>query len=937
MSGRQVGTRFLEGEGADEFMAAFKRAVVPADRRAAARDVLPPVVLLAEGGESGEGDGGGEDPGGRAHRAMRGLERCLRRERGGKLVPYAALGAAEAARAVRGRRPLTLAVGQRLCEDVPPRTGRLRLPDFQLMRDVVECALEQGPGAQSLTGEQMRDRCYEGRRRRGPVLRALWQLGGGDPPTVQSPAQGPGWLALALAAVARPAFQVLPRWWWARRCTRRLLWSGTTGWFADWRGSGHGRRSEEFFESAAQLVELPAPEGERQDESEAGHGPEGEEWLSTVEQLLLRALLADLKAAAGPGRVSPWRRRRATRFTVLLELGADGGSGDPAARFLSAYGTAAEELECAATVVVATGPAGVVVPGERCARLSDAATALDHATGAPEGGLEPLLAPLVPLPPGVRSGTAPRSGPVSPRDFRMGPVAEVVLEGVALVAVLGVLGAWLIPMTMGGEDESCLGGASGGPLSGRAELGATPPRQQYEAAALMIEEENKRVDEAVLRRGAEARTVVHIGAEVAKDQEGQRYNGAVPELRGIALAQRALNDEARNDSQKVWLRVRMLNGGEGYKDAERRARQVVEEAGRKGSGIIGVVAFSQSLKQTQAAVRELGRAKIPMVGTTATADAMNVSPYYRRVAPTNSREARIEADFAHRGNIMDGGSGGCSPAEAAVVVQDPADLYSKEIGNFFAEQFGGDWSKLEYSPGGRSGGASESGAPGSGGNRVTHEDSIKDVADAVCERIKAQPRTVLYWASRAREFTAFLDVFGDDTSCEGRKLTVLGGNELTTAALSGEYEARPWLRLYHTAHVLPAGHPRGSDVTQEFNAEYAAAFGAKDLWRNDGRAALAHDAMQLMAAAANEAFASTGDVERSNVQISLDNGISKEGASGYLDFGRGAKVSRDKPLVILHHTAKGSEPVLFCGSFAQNTGRVERWGPKGEFACPKDG
>ncbi|MGY0061715.1 hypothetical protein ACWY4P_35130 [Streptomyces sp. LZ34] len=918
--GRETGASFLEGDGAEDFMGAFKRAVVPEDRRAAARDVLPPVVLLAEGDEGAEGDGGGEDPAGRAHRAMRGLERCLRRERGGKLVPYAALGAAEAARAARGGRPLTLTVGQRLCENVPPRTGRLRLRDFQLMRDLVECVLEQEPEAPPLTGEQLRDRCYEGRRRRGPALRAMWRMGGGDPPTAQSAAQSPGWIGLVLGAVARPVLQDFPRWWWARRRTRRLLWSDTTGWFADWREIGHGRRAEEFFASAAQLVEWDAGQGE----------PEGEA-PDELEQLLLRALLADLKAAVRPGRISPWRRRRATRFTVLLEL-SDGGSGDPAARFLREYGPAAEELSCAAVVVVAAGPAGAAVPGERCARLADATTALDHATGAPEGELDPLLAPLVPRPPGARPRSAPRPGPVAPPDFRMGPVTEAVLEGVALAAVLAVLVTWLGPTVTGGEDRACLGGVAGGPLSGRAELSPAPPRQQYEAAALMIEEENKRVADEVRRRGVEARTVVHIGAEVARDQEGQRYNGAVPELRGIALAQRALNDEARNDERKVWLRVRMLNAGEEFKDAERRARQVVEEAGRKDSDIIGVVGFSKSLKQTQAAIRELGRAKIPVVGTTATADAMDGSRYYRRVAPTNSREARIEADFAHRGNIMDGGSGGCSPAEAAVVVQDPEDLYSNEIGDRFADQFGGDWSKLEYSPGGRSGGA-----PEPGGGRVTRQDSIEDVADAVCERIKEQPRTVLYWASRAREFTAFLDVFGDDTSCEGRKLTVLGGNELTTAALSGEYEDRPWLRLYHTAHVLPAGHPRGSDVTKEFNTEYAAVFGAKDLWRNDGRAALAHDAMQLMAAAANEAFSSTDDVERSNVQISLDNGISKEGASGYLDFGRGAKVSRDKPLVILHHTAKGSEPVLFCGAFAQNTGRVERWGPEDEFACPKDG
>ncbi|MBL1112509.1 hypothetical protein JK364_08850 [Streptomyces sp. 110] len=35
------------------------------------------------------------------------------------------------------------------------------------------------------------------------------------------------------------------------------------------------------------------------------------------------------------------------------------------------------------------------------------------------------------------------------------------------------------------------------------------------------------------------------------------------------------------------------------------------------------------------------------------------------------------------------GTGRCSPARAAVVVKDPRDLYSDEIGTLFAERFGG--------------------------------------------------------------------------------------------------------------------------------------------------------------------------------------------------------------------------------------------------------
>ncbi|WP_064456387.1 type 1 periplasmic-binding domain-containing protein [Streptomyces hygroscopicus] len=891
---------FTAGDGAEEFIEAFKGAVLPRDRKATSRDLLPPVLLLAEGERAAV----------RAHQVMRGLREVLRPD-GAKRVPYAALGPDEI-REAAGRRPLTLALGEELCVDVPRRTGGLRLPDFHLMRDIVEQALD--PRAPEPDGTALRDHCYARRIARGPLLGALWTLGGegGD----GGGTAGPGWAAELRRLLVRPVFQSLPRWWWGRRRTRRLLRSTRRGWYADWRGISHGRTAEEFFENAARLLR-------------AERGRDRAAAVGRFEELLLRALLADLRRVARPGRISPWRRRRRTRCVFLLELPEDAGGAAAGERFLERYGAAARDTRCAAAVVVAVAPAGGAAEGQR-GGLGRAAARLRGASGLPQRAPGPLRA-VLPEPAPESEALEPDA--VSPPTFRLGPVAELTLTGVLVAAVLSGLGGWLLERVPDEPDRSCLGGASSEVVAARPELSADSPRKSYQDARRLIREENARVDRAVADHHGTARTVVHIGSDVAADQEGQRYNAAVPELRGIALAQRALNDEARNDSQKVWLRVDSRNAGQDFADAPRIARRVVEDARKKGSGIIGVVGFSKSLRQTQEAVRILGRAQIPVVGTTATADLMQVDGYYRRVAPTNSREAAVEAGFARRGNIMDDGTGKCSPAAAAVVVKDPRDLYSDEVGTLFAERFGARPVTLEYTPGGRADG----GAQGPGEDGVARTDSISDLADAVCERISGNPRTVVYWASRALQFSAFLDDFEDNTACEGRSLTVLGGNDLTTAALAGEYADRPWLRLYHTVHVLPAGHPRLSDIAKKFNADYARRFGSHDLWRDDGRAALAHDAMQLMAEAANRAYRSTHDVERSNVQIGLDNGIRKQGASGYLDVGRGRSVPRDKPVIVLHHTDRGSEPVLYCGAFTQNpAGRITRWGPHGEFRCPRD-
>jgi ABC-type branched-subunit amino acid transport system substrate-binding protein len=897
----------------DHLLAALESAIAPTttdgrpDRRAKARDVLPPVVLL-------RGEGAPQD----VYKVDQGLLHPNTRRH------------AHAETLVPGHTPPGDGV-RPLCRDIDPdvlkqgvlqRTGRLKLPNFSLARRIVD-GMRAAGGPSGPTA--LRDYCYA--HERGPLRNALWQAAG-------MPQDGGAGGGLTVATVwnwlAGPLCQALPRWLWGRRWTRRLLRAKRHRWYAEWVNRDRTPLlGAEFFTHAfnrvGALVAADAPGGLSAAERER-----------RLEQLLLRALLVDLARWGRAGRwarLSPWRRRRVTRYVLSVHLpeGPEGEAGERGVRFLEEYAAAVQWVACAPVLVLAdcTGATVPVAGGERHG-LAEAAGVLRAARGVP-AVVRPLLVEL--------DDTLPAGVPASdraPKRRLAGPGAEATAWCVAAGLVLG--GAGWTGWDPGGPGTDCVGAATGEVSAPTARDGTPALATEYEEARAMIEGQNALADEAA-RQGHTVRTVAYIGVGMAgSDEEWEaRSDGAVPELRGVALAQRELNQEASTDRQKVWLRVELYDrAGEKYAEGEALAEEIAADAAAAEAAaeaeagspeeIIGVVGFAQSREETRAAVRIFEEARIPVVATTATADAMNSGTYYHQLAPPNSREAQITSQFARETNIVRTAPGECAPAEAAVVIQDPDDLYSASLGDGFATLFadaGGSWRKLWHSPD-----TQDLATPPPSDPRVTWEPSIHDVAQAVCDEVRSGERadagTVVYWTARSREFQAFLTDYEDSTPCGGDPLTIVGGNELTNAALSGLYATPDWLRLYHTAHVLPVGESPGH-MTRAFNDAYAARFGRDDLWRNDGHAALAYDAMQVLAEAANGAFEATGgqEISRSTVHNELHDGIEKEGASGHIDFAEGEAVSQNKPLVILHHTEAGSEPVLACGWFSQTEGPVD--------------
>ncbi|OEV30125.1 aromatic ring-opening dioxygenase LigA [Streptomyces nanshensis] len=827
---------------------------------------------------------------------------------------------------------------QELERNRPGGFGKLRLPQFTLMCSVIETDLTERQS--SVQARELRDRCFAERRKDSNFLKVLATVSGGD----QAPAGIPAFLWYW---TRQPLFNVLPRWLYGRLQERRMTHKGS--WYRQWadlpRGTG-------FFHDATRFAGIaPVPTLEQGLlsglDDNAGEEPETDEEhaerLDRTTGVLLRALLADLEAAFRRPRLSPWGRRRKSRFVIVLPQ--IDGSPEWVSRLVEQFPVAVEQ----------TGSMGVVLvsaersEGERTESFAEAAITLRSWQGTTgSGGARAVRVGIEPH--AEDQGAARwlgRHPEIYPeRNYSDGaPRAEAVLCAVLALGVLGGAGVYGVNRALDNSSTRCIGAAV---AEARSSGGSRipddwQPDKVYEQARELVRQNNRAADRAEKENpDAVVRTVVYLGVPVHPGAGDEAmYSGAIPELRGVALAQRQLNNEASMDQKhKVYLRVRVADAGEKFSKAPAVARDIADEVkSGKSEEILGVVGLGQSRTTTMEARDILGdEAKLPMIGTVATAEEMQDHQWYRQVAPDNGREARIAADFARRGNIVQTGTetDTCVPARKAVVIADPDDKYSDNLSRRFTEEFErgrpDTAHTLWYSPDGepnrrRTGGRSD-------GEWVA---SPSEMAKLVCRRLTKDPRTVVYWAERSNEFGAFLNYFDGEGECKGR-VSVLGGNDLTNSVVDDQQPSvnHPDARLYYAAHALPASYPQTSRA-RTFRRVYQQEYDKNDHWSNDGRTPLAWDAMLVISQAVDTAREESGTagLTRGTVRGNVVAGSEERGATGPLNFGRGDGVPENKRLLILHDTARGAEVALECGM--RDDGDEHRtWGTKDEFACPRD-
>lgn len=934
-------TTFPDDVGADDFAREYPPAVVPANRDFLAQR-MPLLLLQTPGRETGTASAASYHA--QVTRVVKALREPLEGQ-GEKLVPHAVV------HPTSDDDLLAEQAGRDLAFRVPPHMVPDRFRDTELMRDLVTAiraradpvaeddpsstarqgtapsdAADPGaaptPASATTHATSLRDYAYEHRVQRGGLPKALWALGGKGVP--DSAGLG-GWL---LRTFWLSFTHTLPRWWWARRVTRRIIRrprrraDGRRGWLGRELNVARGR--ENLFQvmddlAGRQAGRLRLPEGQQQ----------REDALTALEQYLTLALLADL-AHPRLGALLPKRRRRTARPVLLVEMPHPSEPGARAAeRFLHVYARAQEHAPVPGPLVIAVGAFSARLLGELAPEQVGFAQA---GKTLRQGAERPVLVDFQ-SEPFERAGLPIRCRP--PRRFRLHWRTQTAWVTAVSVLVVSVAAYWIITALLEPEPKtSCVAGEA--VASERGQGGEVHPVEWYESARKAVDTENGRAEE-LARRGRTVRTIVYFASAGPQSDAGTLFDGIVPELRGIALWQQRLNSEAFSDDSRVPLRVEVRSTGRGFARAADEAQKLVAEVkagSRRGAReVVGVLGFAQSRDTTREALRILAEARIPAVGTTATADEMQVGEYYWPTTPVNSTEARVVASFARNQRLVARPNGeGCVSARHTLVVQSSGDLYSRSLAELFKGHFtsgaaeGPDATAelVNFSQEGEFGG----GDPG-----VARYSRPRDLAEKVCEVLDTESRTVVYWAARTRDFAAFVDALDARNACGQRAVAVLAGNELTNVTQTGEFEGRGWLRLYYAAHRLPDSDPLSSRKTKQFVASYDA-FVAKergeDPWRNDGQAAVTYDALHVLSQAVDLARADNS-VGMSAVTTALRSGVSFEGATGSVTYASGSNAPpKDKTLVVLRLTPKGPRTAVVCGAYVEG----QRYAKQGVPCAP---
>ncbi|WP_241845168.1 ABC transporter substrate-binding protein [Streptomyces silvensis] len=910
--------------GVERFVEAFDKLVTQ-PRRHRSR---VPVVLFSEPGEGQVGRGIVAGLHGRLH----GRETML--------APHAHLDSPDGSAGAPPDDPVLAQlhlfshVIRQLMETMPEGTGRLRLPCYQLLRSIVTA-----PPAADFAMEhhqELKDRAYEAHREGSAPARVLWWLGGRDH------ASGGTLLELLWNFLAGPLFQRLPRAVYAWRAQRLMLGRSRRRprWYAQWARLQQGTPPTDFFRSARDLV----------------HGVDPEKF----DRILLLALLADLDAACRKRLFHPWRRRRVCRFVLLVAEAGDEDSREQ--RFLRELRSAMEDLGCTSVVAVAGGVRSLAhrIPDIEVATLSAAGAELanvaEHGTapGRPTGMVVTV---------GRDAGEAAddpaatywlrRRPTLAPPAPRWGPRTEAASTVGGMTVLLLIMVGLIGGTPFGNRDtDACRGstflGTDGqcvGVAEGAASFGSGSGERAVRDVLELIERQNGEVQKeqglgGSAPTGPASRTVVYFGplSGGARAEDPVR-GGTLAELRGIALAQRYVNAQALRSGERVPLRVLAANAGDRFKDAPDVARRVVELAERDRS-IVGVIGFGQSRRQTYKAIRTLGEAGIPMVGTSGTADGLlRQSGHYYQMAPTDSRAATVMASFVRHARMTGDGR----TARRTLLVADPADAYSASVAASFRREYRRDTRVLLYTPA-----DAPEPAPLTDALDGTKLDAVEDLAREVCDAVADEPRTAVVWAARGSQFQLFLNEIAR-ISRRCPKLGVLGDDDVTTALSE---VPRPWqvfggLTLHYVSHGrAPALAALGNGEAAAFLSAYDTVYG-KDrdartsTMRDDAHVALAWDAMRYLALGIDEAWRGTGGhderLDRSLLQAVLHQGLGEggfDGATGRIDAhgaAGGGRFTEDKLVLVERGGAAGPRTALLCGVVARGDVR-SKWGP-GPHSC----
>ncbi len=255
-------------------------------------------------------------------------------------------------------------------------------------------------------------------------------------------------------------------------------------------------------------------------------------------------------------------------------------------------------------------------------------------------------------------------------------------------------------------------------------------------------------------------------------------------------------------------------------------------------------------------------------------------------------------------------SGGCEPAGNAVVIENSADLNSRSLAQKFRQKFRGTQQLIDFSQAGDFG-ATPAGTP--------QFKDARSLAETVCEELRTNGPSIVYWSARTRDFAAFVNALDSKGTCTNKDLTVLGQDELANVALTGALNDKDWLRLYYTGFRIPPDDHLADPNTKQFATAYnqfVPGAAKNDPWHDNSDAAVAYDAFHVLSRAADMALSDQGGVNPDAMITALRTGITFAGATGYVSYDEGTnQPPRDKTLVLLRQTKYGPVVAVACGAY----------------------
>jgi hypothetical protein len=463
-----------------------------------------------------------------------------------------------------------------------------------------------------------------------------------------------------------------------------------------------------------------------------------------------------------------------------------------------------------------------------------------------------------------------------------------------------------------------------------------------------IERENKRIadlKEANRDKGYTIKKIVYLGTGPAGAfAAGVAHNGVIPEIRGIRLAQRKMNELADKKprtksvlSGNVFVHVEIREAGRDYAQAPAIAQQVVRES---KEDVLGVIGLGESRRETVRALTILGDGGLPVLGMGATSEDMQAHPLYHQVSFDNPYQTRMFAAFARQANVVrTRDPGRCVPAGKALVIGDPADNYSLRFGEDLAAAFPIDRDRVIWFP---SPGSATADRPA--GTYVTSDSELLEKA---CAQLTRNPddHTAIFWSGRAERLRDFLVAAKDSAACPAAFTVISGADLSTTSVLEERFPADfGGVTLFYAAHALPSSPPNsvGDDYTSLYKGQYDT---RDDPWYEHWRGPVTFDGLVTMATGINTVCRENGSAGcgrgsvASHFRYRIGGRYGLRGATGIIRFVKdpwstAVPAPLQKRFLMLHATPQGPSVVMECGQRDTNDLRTS-WGPKNAFACPR--